>query len=208
MMISLTGVIQMKYIPTKWLHFFVVFVAMLLDGSIALNAAPVLYHQPMFASPFLTLIVLLIPIIGGMQNQFSLRVLYGTAAGAGLLFDLFYNGIVGIAMIGFPLAVWIALVVKKYFETNFGSAVLTWFISLSFYLVFDYLAFGIINLANANITDFILFHLFPTLLVNLLMLLVVYQFLVWLYGKTIHKAVGDYTMNEKSLDDRLPLNRK
>ncbi|GAK30617.1 possible rod shape-determining protein MreD [Weissella oryzae SG25] len=198
----------MKYIPMKWLHFFLVFIAMLLDGAIALNAAPVLFHQPMSASPFLTIIVLIIPIIGGFADQLSKQSLYGAAIVSGLLFDLFYNGVVGIAMVGFPLVVWIALIIKKYFATNFGSAVLTWFIALSAYLFFDYMAFGIINMANANLSSFIIFHMFPTILVNLLILLVVYNFLVWLYKKTLQEDIANYTIADKSLDNRIPLGRR
>lgn len=198
----------MKYIPMKWLHFFLVFIAMLLDGSIALNAAPVLFHQPMSASPFLTIIVLIIPIIGGFADQLSKQSLYGAAIVSGLLFDLFYNGVVGIAMVGFPLVVWVALIIKRYFATSFGSAVLTWFIALSAYLFFDYMAFGIINMANATLSSFIIFHMFPTILVNLLILLVVYNFLVWLYKKTLHEDIANYTIADKSLDNRIPLGRR
>ena len=134
--------------------------------------------------------------------------MYITAILAGLFFDLYYSGIMGIAMVGFPLAVWIASLIHKYFDNTLLAAILSWFFALTFYLFFDYLGFGIINVASGNIMSFLVFHLFPTLIFNLILVIIFYPFLTWLYKKTVRRDLASYRVDEKSLDGKLPLNKK
>lgn len=196
---------MLKYIHTSWLHLVLVYLAVLLDGSFALHGAQVLFRTPMSASPYFTIILIIMPIISGSTKQLSKRSLYVIAFLAGLLFDLFYNGVIGIAMIGFPLTVGIAGIVQRYFVPSFWSAMATWFISLSFYLIFDYIGFGIINVARLSIPKFIIFHMFPTLLVNLMLLIIFYQVLSFLYHKTRQPDIASYNVDDKSLAGQMPL---
>jgi rod shape-determining protein MreD len=198
----------LKYIRTSWLHLVLVYLAVLLDGAIALNAAPVLFKIPMSASPFLTLIVLLMPVVAGVRSQMSDIIMYGAAFAAGLLFDLFYNGVLGIAMIGFPITVLIATLVQKYFQPSFWSGMATWFVALSVYLIFDYMAFGVINLASLTIPGFIMFHLFPSLLINLLLYIIVYAPLTKLYEATKQPDVSAYESGKNNLTGQFPVRLK
>lgn len=83
--------------------------------------------------------------------------------------------------------VWLASKLQRYLPTSFMSSVAVWFVSMSMYLcrlVFDYAGFGIINLTNGNIPDFIIFHMFPTLIINLMLLVLVYGLLNYWYHTT------------------------
>ncbi len=200
---------MLKYVHTSWLHFVLVYVAIMLDGGIALYFAPVLFKMPMSASPYLSLIVMMMPVLTGTVTQMKERSLYIAAFLGGLLFDIFYSGLIGISMIGFPLTVWVASKLQRYLETLFISSVAVWFVSMSMYLVFDYAGFGIINLTNLNITDFIIFHMFPTLIVNLLLLVLVYGLLNYWYHATRQTDISAYNVDDSDLNGRMPsLNSK
>ena len=200
---------MLKYVHTSWLHFVLVYIAIMLDGGIALYFAPVLFKMPMSASPYLSLIVMMMPVLTGTVTQMKERSLYIAAFLGGLLFDIFYSGLIGISMIGFPLTVWLASRLQRYLPTSFMSSVAVWFVSMSMYLVFDYAGFGIINLTNLNIPDFIIFHMFPTLIINLMLLVLVYGLLNYWYHATRQPDISAYNVDDSDLNGRLPsLNSK
>ncbi|MCT2911762.1 rod shape-determining protein MreD [Weissella confusa] len=200
---------MLKYVHTSWLHFVLVYIAIMLDGGIALYFAPVLFKMPMSASPYLSLIVMMMPVLTGTITQMKERSLYIAAFLGGLLFDIFYSGLIGISMIGFPLTVWLASKLQRYLPTSFMSSVAVWFVSMSMYLVFDYAGFGIINLTNLNIPDFIIFHMFPTLIINLMLLVLVYGLLNYWYHTTRQPDISAYNVDDSDLNGRLPsLNSK
>lgn len=194
---------MLKYVHTSWLHFVLVYLAVMLDGGIALHFAPILFKTPMSASPYLSLIIIMMPILTGTDSQMKGRWLYIAAFLGGLLFDIFYSGIIGISMIGFPLTVWAASKLQAYLSHNFLSAMAVWFVSMSLYLVFDYAAFGIINLTNLNFSEFIMFHMFPTLIVNLLILVVIYGIMNYLYHATRQPDVSAYNVDQRDLNMRM-----
>lgn len=200
---------MLKYVHTSWLHFVLVYIAIMLDGGIALYFAPVLFKMPMSASPYLSLIVMMMPVLTGTVTQMKERSLYIAAFLGGLLFDIFYSGLIGISMIGFPLTVWLASKLQRYLPTSFMSSVAVWFVSMSMYLVFDYAGLGIINLTNLNIPDFIIFHMFPTLIINLMLLVLVYGLLNYWYHTTRQPDISAYNVDDSDLNGRLPsLNSK
>ena len=200
---------MLKYVHTSWLHFVLVYIAIMLDGGIALYFAPVLFKMPMSASPYLSLIVMMMPVLTGTVTQMKERSLYIAAFLGGLLFDIFYSGLIGISMIGFPLTVWLASKLQRYLPTSFMSSVAVWFVSMSMYLVFDYAGFGIINLTNLNIPDFIIFHMFPTLIINLMLLVLVYGLLNYWYHATRQPDISAYNVDDSDFNGRLPsLNSK
>lgn len=200
---------MLKYVHTSWLHFVLVYIAIMLDGGIALYFAPVLFKMPMSASPYLSLIVMMMPVLTGTVTQMKERSLYIAAFLGGLLFDIFYSGLIGISMIGFPLTVWLASKLQRYLPTSSMSSVAVWFVSMSMYLVFDYAGFGIINLTNLNIPDFIIFHMFPTLIINLMLLVLVYGLLNYWYHTTRQPDISAYNVDDSDLNGRLPsLNSK
>ncbi len=200
---------MLKYVHTSWLHFVLVYIAIMLDGGIALYFAPVLFKMPMSASPYLSLIVMMMPVLTGTVTQMKERSLYIAAFLGGLLFDIFYSGLIGISMIGFPLTVWLASKLQRYLPTSFMSSVAVWFVSMSMYLVLDYAGFGIINLTNLNIPDFIIFHMFPTLIINLMLLVLVYGLLNYWYHATRQPDISAYNVDDSDLNGRLPsLNSK
>ncbi|MDR3241206.1 MAG: rod shape-determining protein MreD [Lactobacillaceae bacterium] len=198
-----------KYLRISWMHPILVFLALLLDGAIALHGAQVLFKLPMSASPYLVLLVLLMPILSGaesnMKGSFNL---FATAFVMGLIYDLYYTGYVGVSMIGFPLMVWLAQWIQKYFEHSFMWEMAIFFMVLSTYLVYDYLAFGVINVANMNPQNFVIFHMFPSLLINMIIFIISFSFLNWLYQGSREPDLNSYNVDDRQINDRMPLRRR
>ncbi|MBM7617810.1 rod shape-determining protein MreD [Weissella uvarum] len=196
---------MLKYIRTSWLHVVLVILAVFLDGGIAQQFAGVLFKLPMSASPYLSILVILMPILTGTTKQIGMRLIYIMAFLSGLLFDIFYVGIIGIATIGFPLTVWLATKIQRYVQTTMSWSMVTWFLSMCAFLFYDYFAFGIINLANSDLFSFVVFHLFPTIVLNLIFFIVLYSPLSYLYRVTKQPDISSYNTDQRDLNSGIPL---
>lgn len=196
---------MLKYISTTWIHFILVIIAIMLDGGISLYLAPLLFKQPMSASPMLSLIVVMMPVMTGYAQQIKRKWLYLIALFAGMLVDIFYTGIIGPAIIGFLLILRLAEFIQGYLSYSFSSSLAVWFVTLTAYMVYDYAVFGIISLVNLNVPNFIMFHLFPTIIVNLILFIVVYDFITYLYNATKKPDISSYDVTLRDLNSRLAL---
>ncbi|SUP61252.1 Uncharacterised protein [Weissella viridescens] len=94
---------MLKYIRTTWLHVVIVMLAVFLDGGIAQQFAGVLFKLPMSASPYITILAILMPILSGTVKQIGNRWLYATAIVAGVLSDIFMWGSLGLQPLDFQL---------------------------------------------------------------------------------------------------------
>ncbi|QIL50872.1 rod shape-determining protein MreD [Weissella coleopterorum] len=197
-----------KYFKITWVHPVLVFFALILDGVIALNWAPLLYKLPMSASPLLVLLVLLMPILVKTDDVLNEHLnLYFLAGVIGLIYDFYYTGYVGVSLIGFPLMVGLATWVQKYFEYSYFWEMVIFFTVISAYLIFDYLAFGVINVAKANFQEFIIFHMFPSILINLILFIIVFPALSILYRWLQAPNLVDYQVDNKQINNRLIFRR-
>ena len=122
-----------------------------------------------------------------------------------MLVDIFYTGIIGPAIIGFLLILRLAEFIQGYLSYSFSSSLAVWFVTLTAYMVYDYAAFGIISLVNLNVPNFIMFHLFPTIIVNLILFIVVYDFITYLYNATKKPDISSYDVTLRDLNSRLAL---
>ncbi|MCM0582825.1 rod shape-determining protein MreD [Weissella diestrammenae] len=199
-----------KYLRVSWLHPILAFLALLVDGAIALHGAQILYRLPMSASPYLVLLVLLMPILSGViRTQPEQRSsVFMTAFIIGLIYDLYFTGYVGVSMIGFPLVVWFAEWIQRYFEQSYLWEMAIYFMVLSVYLVYDYLAFGVINVANMNLQNFVIFHMFPSILVNMIIFILTFTFLNWVYQGAREPNLASYHVEDRQINDRMPLKRR
>lgn len=197
-----------KYFKITWVHPVLVFLAMVLDGAIALNAASILYRLPMAASPYLVLLFLLAPTLVGSEGIKNPSDQYLLAFTVGLVYDLYYTGYVGVSMIGFPMILGIARWVQQFFEHTYFWEMMIFFFVLNCYLLFDYLAFSIINVAQQNIQEFVIFHMFPTVLLNILLFMLFYPIIEWLYALMRGAEMIDYNVTNQQIGNRMIIKRR
>ncbi|KAA8433059.1 rod shape-determining protein MreD [Weissella sagaensis] len=199
---------MLKYVSTTWIHFILVIIAVMLDGGISLYLAPILFKLPMAATPLLSLIVVMMPVMTGHTKQIKSYWLYTIAFFAGLVIDIFYTGIIGPSAIGFLLILKLAEFIQRYLDYSWLSSLAVWFVSTTVYMIYDYSVFGIINLVNLSITNFIMFRLFPTIIVNLMLLIIVYELIMYLYNATKQPDISSYNVTPRDLNGRIILDSR
>ena len=126
-------------------------------------------HDNYIWSTHLILIVLLFS-----SAVLSKRYMIISALILGVIFDLYYIGVIGIYSVALPLTVWLMFVMQDALRQN----ILTYFFgTIIFMTVFDVvvaLIQSIFNLASIQVLFFTTHFLGPTLLVNIFFFFVLY----------------------------------
>lgn len=86
---------------------------------------------------------------------------------AGLFYDMFYTGIIGVFLILFPLMVYVTRWIMQYFEPSFIVLMLIYLIDITLLTSLSYGMNLIIGQTSVSIVDFIGRTLGPTLAFNL-----------------------------------------
>lgn len=142
------------------------FLIMLLDGQITMNM-----RAPMINESFLNSHLLLIGlIVGGMG--LSKRYMLVTSTILGLLFDIYYYGIVGINMAVLPATVLLIHFVFEYVPVNIISIILSLIVFTTIMEGSAYLLQVIFNLRRPDFLMFLVNNLGPTLIFNVFLCLV------------------------------------
>lgn len=126
--------------------------------------------------PHFLLTVLLLMGIYYLRNQ---AILYAFIFG--LIFDVFYTGIIGAYLFLFPLAIYITSKMMKILQSNIfiASLVVTINIAIVEFLVYELNV--LIKHTTMPMTDFINVRLWPTLVANLAFIIIVsYPLKSWL----------------------------
>ncbi|ALX48206.1 rod shape-determining protein MreD [Lentibacillus amyloliquefaciens] len=95
---------------------------------------------------------------------------------AGLLIDISYTGILGVYMFSYALSVYIVHGLTKLLHSNFFVTILLGAIGLILAEVFIYLIYSMTGIAELGWEDYLINRMIPTLLANILFLLVLYPF--------------------------------
>ncbi|USS86821.1 rod shape-determining protein MreD [Fructilactobacillus cliffordii] len=122
--------------------------------------------------PYLTLLWFVYAIL--FVNDLSELHLYWWAWGIGIVYDLYYIGVLGIYTFLFPLIVYVTRLFKSYIEANFVSGTLIYLIDLVIVLTLSYMAGRIAHLVYFSGVHFMAFAFGPTILLNLILFLLLY----------------------------------
>ncbi|BAP86063.1 rod shape-determining protein MreD [Paucilactobacillus hokkaidonensis JCM 18461] len=147
------------------------FITFFLDGSISK-----VFSGWLFSYPYSTvshLVVLWLVLACFFEEDIKIP-LVPFAAVAGLVFDLYYSGIVGLFMFLFPLIVGLTKTLAKYFSPTFLTAIMIFFIDIAFLELVNYFAYSLIGVISSNFGDFLIYVLAPTLALNLIYLVILY----------------------------------
>jgi rod shape-determining protein MreD len=94
----------------------------------------------------------------------------------GLLIDVIYTGILGVYMFSYGLSIYIIHYLQKLLHRNFFVLVLSWLVAIVLSDIFIYLMYSVISVTDMLWQDYLLQRLLPTILANLLFLLVLFPF--------------------------------
>ena len=102
---------------------------------------------------------------------------------AGLMYDMFYTGIIGVFLVLFPLMIYITRWIMQYFEPSFIVLLLIYLIDITVLTALSYGMNLIVGQTSVSIVDFIGRTLGPTLAFNLALYVVLYYPLKKLFLK-------------------------
>ena len=140
-----------------------------LDGSLSNVFAREFFTGEISIESLLVLLWLVMAIFYGEVDRLMLWAFV-----AGLIFDMYYTGILGIYMIIFPLVVYLNRQVCRFFTSSFLVVLLIYLIDLTLVSALAFLANSLIGLANISLADFFVADLGPTLAYNLAWFAILY----------------------------------
>lgn len=154
----------------------ILFVVVVLEG-VALELLP---YQLLMGSytivPHWLFITLVYIAIFYDRNDTYYAVLYALIFG--LLIDVVYTGILGVYMISYALVIYIVRGLKKMLQGNFYVLLLLAAFGIAIAEISIYTIFTVIGLADMPLETYLINRLVPTILLNLLFLIVIYPFTV------------------------------
>jgi len=160
----------------------ILFLMLLLDGSISQNFSAHMFHYPTAMVSHLVVLWLVCGVLFEADaNDFEMPI-GRWAIVAGIVFDLYYTGIFGIYIFIFPLLVYLTRLLVSYIRPNFLSGLLIYFIDITVLEALGYLAGRAIHLSSMSGTDFMVNTLGPTLAFNLAMFVVLFFPIRWVYN--------------------------
>ncbi|GGB28222.1 rod shape-determining protein MreD [Virgibacillus dakarensis] len=92
----------------------------------------------------------------------------------GMLIDVVYTGILGVYMFTYALVIYIVRGLKKLLHANFYVTLLLGFLGIAMADFIIYIIFSVIDLADMTLVHYLVYRLLPSILANLLFLLVLY----------------------------------
>lgn len=137
-------------------------ICVFLDGTLSSLYASHLFTTDITIESRLALFWLVMAVFYGKVDH-----LLWWAFLTGLVFDIYYTGILGIFIIIFPLIVYLNREVYRFFTSIFLVVLLIYLIDITIVSALAYWANNLIGLTNVNVADFSLHVLWPTIVFNL-----------------------------------------
>lgn len=146
------------------------FLLLVLEG-VALDLLPFKITNTMIVPHFVLVFLLLVAIFYDKENTYS-AILYSIIFG--LLIDVVYTGVLGVYMFGYAGVTYLVRKLKVLMHTNFYVTILLGLIAISFAEIFIYIIYSVIGLTYMPWTSFLFYRLLPTVLANLIFLMMLY----------------------------------
>ena len=153
----------------------ILFAVMVLSG-VALELLP---HQLLMGTymivPHWLFVILIYIAIFYDRNDTYYAVLYALIFG--LLFDIVYTGVLGVYMFSYALVIYIVRGLKKMLQGNFYVLLMLSAFGIAIADISIYAIFTVIGFTDMPIEVYLLNRLIPTILMNLLFMVLIYPFI-------------------------------
>src|SRR5690625_3957077 len=152
----------------------ILFLFIVLEG-VALDLVPVqLRSTQTLIVPHWVLVILIFIVIFYDKEDTYYSIVYGVVFG--LLIDVVYTGILGIYMFSYGFTIYIVHELRKLVHTNFYAVTIIGMIGIALTDLFINTIYKMIGLADIIWVDYLLVRLLPTVLANLIILIILYPF--------------------------------
>ncbi|WP_105957166.1 rod shape-determining protein MreD [Apilactobacillus quenuiae] len=161
---------MLSHSPLKYILPIGILIALFLDGSISLVFSHLLLNNYYFI-PQLTFLWLFFAMF--FIQRINIRIEWWAAL-SGLIFDMYYTGIIGVYLFIFPLAIYMGKKLYKLLSVDIFSSILIYIIDLSIIYLLSFFVNKLQNLTSMSDSFFLVHVLGPTLIINILFLVILY----------------------------------
>ncbi|MFC4760245.1 rod shape-determining protein MreD [Fructobacillus durionis] len=159
-----------QFIRFQFIFPLILLVLFLVDGNLAASLG-FLMKEPFHTIPMLTFTWLFYAIQFGAYKSLPY---YVYVVIFGVLFDIFYTGILGTYTIAFLLGTLVMEKIRPFFDEKMMSGLLLLLIGQVVYLIVTFLSGYLIGSANLSILSFFVYLLLPTVFLNLVVAAIFY----------------------------------
>ncbi len=157
----------------------ILFLFIVLEG-VALDLLPnqLLSTSTLIVPHWVLVILIYIVIFYDLEDTYY-SIVYGVIFG--LLIDIVYTGVLGIYMFSYGFGIYIIHELRRLVHTNFYTVMIIGIIGISLTDLFIHTIYKMIGLADVMWEEYLLLRLVPTVLANLILLIIFYPlFKKWL----------------------------
>lgn len=160
----------------------ILFVIMATEGvAVELLPSALKFSDFQMIPHWLLLFLLVVTMYLDTEDSF-LAIIFGVIFG--LMTDIIYTGILGIYMFMIPFALYIAKLLFRMLQTNFIMCLLVTAISLVIVEFGIYFIYSFLGIASISPTPFMLERLLPTVLANLVFMMIIFlpvkKLVIWM----------------------------
>ncbi|MFZ3576408.1 rod shape-determining protein MreD [Virgibacillus sp. DJP39] len=150
----------------------ILFVFVILEG-VAIELLPSdLVMNNLLIIPHWVFVFLLYMAIFYDSDHTYFSVLYGAIFG--MLIDIVYTGVLGVYMFAYAFTIYLLHGISKFVHGNIHVTILLGIIGIMFADFIIYLIFSVVGLTDMVLANYLLYRMVPTILANLLLLIVLY----------------------------------
>lgn len=152
----------------------ILFAFVIVEGVAIELLPPTFVINDLLIIPHWVLIFLLYMAIFYDSDQTYFSVLYGAVFG--LLIDMVYTGVLGVYMFAYAFSIYVVHGIRKLLHANIYVTILLGIIAILFADFIIYLVYLVVGLTDMALEDYLFYRLVPTILANLIFLLILYPF--------------------------------
>lgn len=149
------------------------FCLFLLDGQ-ATHLLRLMFGNHTSAKVFFIVLILIYAV-----DHYPFNYLLFLTIIIGLFYDSYYYGVIGVYMLCLPLTLWLIKTLKQMLPKGIVSIGIITIISITFIELSSYIIRTVFQLTSGSLTTFIANSLGPSLLINLLIVMVICLPLAW-----------------------------
>ncbi|MBO8441456.1 MAG: rod shape-determining protein MreD [Firmicutes bacterium] len=166
----------MKFKKTKICFVLVLFICLLLDGVLTQQLSSYFFSSNFKMIPELALLWIIFSLFFLSDDVLngSLTIIYLSTILVGIIFDFFYIGYWGIYIFIFPLVVWIMTYLRIFFNKSILSMIIITILCISLSMFISWNMSLIMGICSLSFVNFMVNNLFPTLLLNEVLVIFTY----------------------------------
>lgn len=160
----------------------VILLFMLAIEGVAMELLPAtIKYASIFMTPHWLLLFLIMLVMYVYPNDSIIPIIYAIIFG--LMIDIVYTEVLGVYMFMLAISLYIAQILNRWLQANFLMTLLISMVSLIVIEVGILTIYAAIGLITVSISDFTVYRLLPTVLANLLFIILIYypgkRMLLW-----------------------------